>query len=284
MSGTGLALTGFAEHTGPVSGLDGGDGQRFRLRLENHHLNFADRFHGGMVMTLLCIAMAQVATKLAARALAGSTASLLSLNCDFIGTTGGGTVVMAEVSVTRATRSVLFLTCRLFAGEEVLTSASAIYKIMTPALLDPARIAEPSGLLAPSAAAGWTPVPTTEPFGLHVGPVFERAAEAGDRAVRFAVDERRLDQHGLGQLHDGMLLYVADLFTGRAARRAAQRICVTLTMQARRLGVAQRGEWVEFRPHPPVITPSVVFVEGSFHGAAGPLMTVSSAWKMLGAP
>jgi acyl-coenzyme A thioesterase PaaI-like protein len=101
------------------------------------------------------------------------------------------------------------------------------------------------------------------------------------RLIGFAVDKHRLDHLGQHRLHDGMLLYIADYYAGYRAAKAVQRACVTLAMQARRLGEAKLGEWVEFRSNVPFITPSVVFVDGSFHSVDRPLMTVSCAFKVL---
>ncbi|MDO8704342.1 MAG: hotdog domain-containing protein [Sulfuricaulis sp.] len=280
-----LATNGFAHHTGPVFRVAGEEGYRFRLQLDTHHVNFAGRFHGGMVLTLLSISMGQVAAELAARAAPGSTAPLLSLNSEFVGSVETGAQVIAEVSVTRATRSVLFLSCRLFANETLLTNASAIYKIEAPAAAVDVVESVASERWEPDAADGWTRVQTKDPFGLHVGPLFERGLDEGAHVIRFTVDDHLLDQHGLGSVHDGMLLFMADLFTGRAAVRASdRRMCVTLGVQARRLGEARHGALVDFETHVQLATPSVVFVDGRFHSAGKPLMNVSAAWKVLGAP
>jgi acyl-coenzyme A thioesterase PaaI-like protein len=274
----------FATHTGPVVRDADGNGLRFTLRLETRHLNFSGRFHGGMVMALHNIAMSQVATDIARRAGDGASAPLLSLNCDFIGAAEVGAEVRADVTVTRATRSVVFLACRLSAGEQLLSTASAVHKL-DPGGAEPATRpgfgAMPDGL---SAEQGWSEVSSREPFAWHVGPTFERRGPDGITEVRFGVDERRLDPHRAGRLHDGMTLYVADFFTGRTSTRAATRPCVTLSMNVRRFADAMQGELVDFVATVQAATPSVVFTDGHFHSGGRLLMSISSAWKILGAP
>lgn len=254
--------TDFATHAGPVIRAADGNGLRFMLRLEARHLNFSSRFHGGMVMGLHNIAMSQVATDIAQRAGPGASAPLLSLNCDFIGAAEVGAEVQAEVSVTRATRSVAFLSCRLSAGEQLLSAASAVHKLDAGGIeptTRPGFAAMPDSL---SPEQGWSEVSSREPFAWHVGPTFERRGPDGITVARFGVDERRLDPHRPGRLHDGMLLYVADFFTGRASTRAAARTCVTLSMNVRRFADAMQDELVDFVPTVQAATPSVVFTDG----------------------
>lgn len=275
----------FAAHTGPVIRQPDGGGLRFRLRLAEQHLNFSARFHGGMVMTLHGIAMAQVATDLAQRATPGASAPLLSMNCDFIGAAEVGADVEAEVVVTRVTRTVVFLGCRLSAGTQLLSTASAVYKIEAGDAGSAESIATgfgamPKGL---SAEQGWSEVTSREPFSAMGGPLFERRGADGVTVVRFAVDPRRTDPHRPGRVHDGMLLYVADFFTGRASTRAAGRPCVTLSLQARRFADATLGGHVDFVTSVQATTPAVVFCDGRFHSGGRLLMSVSSAWKILGA-
>ena len=267
----------FEAHTGPIERLDR---HSFALQLAPHHLNFAGRFHGGMVLTLLTSAGTQVAREAAAERVGPQAiAELLSLDCNFISAAQGAARVVAEVEVTRVTRTVVFLSVGIAAGDEVLSRASAVYRIGAPGPVVPdARVAVGAAL---EPGATWSRLVTSEPLGNHLAPVYERALPGGPRCARFRVDSNRLASDGM--LHEGMALYVADVFTGRMAVAASGARCVTLGMQARRFAAAPPGAWIEFEPRLRHAMPSVVFVDGSFTAAGQVLYEVSTVWKVLGA-
>ncbi|MEO8296309.1 MAG: hotdog domain-containing protein [Burkholderiales bacterium] len=253
--------------------------QRLRVVLEAHHLNFSGRLHGGMAMTLLLEAMNEAAAGLAHGASSPARATVLSLNFEFIGSAGLGATVDAQVSVTRAARTVLFLACRLVSDGQTLTAASAVYRI-DPVADDPPLSNTPP---APVSTEGWDDLPVSVPHGRHIGPFYRRSDPGGQEVIGFVAEPFRLDNRGPVQVHDGALLTLADMFTGWAVYQAVtDRHAVTLTLQVRRFDGARQGEWVEFRAAPALPTPSVGFADGMFHSAGRPLMSVSSAWKFTG--
>lgn len=269
------AAKGFAAHAGPIERL----GPRaFGFALEPRHLNHAGRFHGGMVLTLVSTACGEVARGEALRAAPQATAELLSLDCSFVSAALGGAQVRAEVDVTRVTRTAAFLSARVWAGDEVLATASAIFRIGAGRQRTP-----DAGEAEAPPAEGWSAMVTREPFARHVAPVYERQDGTAPKRAGFRVGAERLDAHGQGVLHEGMALFVADVFTGRAAVAASGAHCVTLGMQVRRFAPAPAGSWVEFEPRVRHVAPSVVFVDGTFTLQGQPWLEVSSLWKVLGA-
>ncbi len=270
-----VASDGFTAHLGPIERLGS---RAFGLVLEPHHLNHAGRFHGGMMLTLVSTACGEVARDEALRAGPGAVAELLSLDCSFVSAAQEGARVRAGVDITRVTRTVAFLSTRVLAGDEVLATASSSFRIgvRQDGAPDPAGPEEPT-------TERWSPMITRDPFAQRVAPVHERQDGAAPKRAGFHASADRLDAHGRGVLHEGMSLFVADMFCGRAAVAASGSHCVTLGMQVRRFGDAPAGSWVEFEPRVRHVAPSVVFVDGSFTVRDRIWLEVSSVWKVLGA-
>lgn len=262
-----LAHTGPMERTGPLS---------LALTLQSHHLNIGGRFHGGMVMTFISAAAEAVAREAAARTQAGAGAEMLSLDIQFISAALGDARVQAVVEPTRVTRTMVFLTIQLRAGDECLATAAAVYRIASSDIAAEVTVAQPPSLV------GWDTAVWREPFSHHVGLTYERTQADGLKAALFQADPSRLSEHA-PILHDGMALFVADVFTGRASSLASKGRCVTLSMQVRRLGDVPAGGWVEFTPEVRQVSPSVVFTDGTLSCAGRAVMAVASVWKVLGA-
>ncbi len=105
------------------------DGALFLLDIAPQHLNGDARLHGGMMMSLVSIVMGEVASRTAAAKEAGSGAKPLSLNCDFVSAGETGERVEGRAIVTRATRSVMFISGTLKVGDRLLMSATGVYGI-----------------------------------------------------------------------------------------------------------------------------------------------------------
>ncbi len=264
---------GFLAHTGPLERVTP---NALALDLAPHHLNIGGRLHGGMVMTLISAAAEATALDAAARSQAGALAEMLSLDVQFISAALGGARVQAEVRPTRVTRTMVFLTIELRTSDECLATAAAVYRIV------PAGADEPVPPAPAPSLVGWDVAVWREPFARHIGLAHERTLASGFKACLFQADPTRLCAHA-PLLHDGMALFVADVFTGRASSLASQGRCVTLSMQVRRLGDVPAGAWAEFRPEVRQVSPSVVFTDGTLCVGDRPVMAVASVWKVLGA-
>ncbi|WP_339614283.1 PaaI family thioesterase [uncultured Parvibaculum sp.] len=125
LAGEPIHATGYGGFMGPIHRQQRPDGVRFAVRIAPHHLNGIDRMHGGMTMSLASLVMGEVARAEAASRSPAARAKTLSFNCDFVSAGELGDVV------TRATRSVLFLSGTFKAGPRILMTASGIYGIET---------------------------------------------------------------------------------------------------------------------------------------------------------
>jgi len=125
MSSTQVDTSGFGAYAGPVFR----DGDRFTFEIAEHHLNGADRLHGGMMMTLAAIVLADVAKEAARAKDAQAEVRALSLNCDFVSAGEKGETIEGRAEVTRATRTVLFISGELRAGDRILMTATGVYAI-----------------------------------------------------------------------------------------------------------------------------------------------------------
>jgi uncharacterized protein (TIGR00369 family) len=265
--------SGFLVHTGP---LERTGPYSLGLNLQPHHLNIGGRLHGGMVMTLISAAAEIVARDAVLQTQTGAGIVMLSLDIQFISAALGGVRVRAEVTPTRVTRTMVFLTIRLITGDECLATAAAVYRIVpagTECALPPMSV---------PCLEGWSPTVWREPFSQHIGPAYERTLASGLKEALFEAAPSRLCVHS-PVLHDGMSLFMADVFTGRASSLVSGGRCVTLSMQVRRFGDVPAGAWAEFRPEVRQVSPSVVFTDGTLTCAGRPVMAVSSMWKVLGA-
>ena len=128
MSSTQVDTSGFGGYAGPVFR----DGDAFTFEIAEHHLNGADRPHGGMMMTLAAIVLADVAKDAAREKEAEAQVRALSLNCDFVSAGEKGETITGRAEVTRATRTVLFISGELRAGDRILMTATGVYAIKGP--------------------------------------------------------------------------------------------------------------------------------------------------------
>jgi len=127
MSLSPVDTSGFGAYAGPV--LRAESGGAFEFEIEARHLNGADRLHGGMMMALASIVLGQVAKETARAKAPDAQAKPLSLNCDFVSAGERGDKVEGRAEVTRATRTVLFISGELRVGTRILMTATGVYAI-----------------------------------------------------------------------------------------------------------------------------------------------------------
>ena len=118
MSSNQVDTSGFGAYAGPVLRNDEG---AFIFEIADHHLNADERLHGGMMMTLASIVLGS-----------GATVRPLSLNCDFVSAGEKGDTVEGRAEITRATRTVLFISGELRVGTRMLMTATGVYAIKGP--------------------------------------------------------------------------------------------------------------------------------------------------------
>ncbi|NWH07368.1 MAG: PaaI family thioesterase [Alphaproteobacteria bacterium] len=122
---------GFNLTIGPLlarAGSKAGDADRFLIRLQPHQLNGASMAHGGFLMSIADTMMGYTVHEV----IEGQKATTVSLNCDFVSGAPAGADVSGTVTITRRTRSLVFVTGLLHAGGKPVLSATGIWKILTP--------------------------------------------------------------------------------------------------------------------------------------------------------
>ncbi|HEX4304241.1 MAG TPA: PaaI family thioesterase [Rhizomicrobium sp.] len=121
-----ISLGGFNLHAGPMYRLaPDGDVRRFALPVTDKHMNGSGSIHGGMLMTFADISMSQTS-----RAATGAkSCSTVSLTCDFVGPAKLGEILVSRVSVTRQTRTMVFLSADIICGERIVAVATGLWKI-----------------------------------------------------------------------------------------------------------------------------------------------------------
>jgi acyl-coenzyme A thioesterase PaaI-like protein len=122
-----ISTGGFNLHAGPFYRLpDDGEVRRFAFRVLDKHMNGSGSVHGGLLMTFADIAMSRT-SRLASGAKSCST---VSLSCDFAGAGKLGDVIEIHVRVTRRTRTLMFMSSEMKAGDRVLMAAQGLWKIL----------------------------------------------------------------------------------------------------------------------------------------------------------
>jgi acyl-coenzyme A thioesterase PaaI-like protein len=120
---------GFGGFAGPVMGGADGEGRVFLFDIAEQHLNGDRRLHGGMMMSLMSIVVGETAQQEAGARDASAVTRPLSLNCDFVSAGEPGERVEGRAIVTRATRSVMFMSGTLTVGGRVLMTATGVYAV-----------------------------------------------------------------------------------------------------------------------------------------------------------
>lgn len=115
---------GFNKYVGPV--WQSPDGAEFLLDVRDVHLNGGGALHGGMAMALADIVLGRTVRD----ALDGGRAVTISLNCDFIGPAKLGERIRGTATITRKTRSVVFIGCELAVEGRAIMTATGIWKIL----------------------------------------------------------------------------------------------------------------------------------------------------------
>jgi len=126
------SIGGFNLFVGPLYRLpDSHEGavKRFAFVAAEKHMNAAGSVHGGMLMTFMDVAMSRTS-----RLISGAPAcSTVSLTCDFVGPGRLGELIEARVRVTRQTRTMVFMSGELAAGQRTLMVGTGLWKIAEPA-------------------------------------------------------------------------------------------------------------------------------------------------------
>lgn len=109
---------------GPFYMREDADRTRFCFRVSHKHDNTQGRPHGGMILSFLDEALG-LATHLARPT---ETFFTVGFDCQFIGGSVVGDLVVAETQVVGATKSIMFMRGSCKVGDKVIASANGIWK------------------------------------------------------------------------------------------------------------------------------------------------------------
>ena len=118
------AEIGFNKHVGPI--WQAPDGSDFLFDIREVHLNGGGSLHGGMAMALSDIVMGRTVRN----ALEGKNAMTVSLSCDIVGPSKLGDRVRGVATITRRTRTIVFISCELSVEGKAILTATGIWKIL----------------------------------------------------------------------------------------------------------------------------------------------------------
>ena len=100
-------------------------GARYAFIAQPKHMNSSGSVHGGLLMTFADVAMSRTARL----ATGNNSYNTISFTADFIGPGKLGDLIEAAVRVTRRTRTMVFQSADITAGERVLMVATGLWKI-----------------------------------------------------------------------------------------------------------------------------------------------------------
>ena len=101
------------------------DIQHFVLKAEARHCNRHEIVHGGLMMTMIDLAMV-----VAAKETWDEQLVTVSLNSEFVDAGRAGDLIEANGELVRRTGSMAFVRGRVYVGERTLLSSSAVLKRM----------------------------------------------------------------------------------------------------------------------------------------------------------
>ena len=100
---------------------------KFAVQVTEQHCNSHGIVHGGLMMTMIDLALVAVSKVAATDRLV-----TVSLNAEFVASANVGDLIEASGTLTRRTRSLAFARGQVTCGERVLLTASAVLKPIGP--------------------------------------------------------------------------------------------------------------------------------------------------------
>lgn len=117
--------TGFNKYVGPV--WQSPDRLEFLFDVRDIHLNGGGTLHGGMSMALADIVLGRTVRD----ELKDALALTISLNCDLIGPAKLGDRIRGTATITRRTRSIVFISGELAVEGRTILTATGLWKILS---------------------------------------------------------------------------------------------------------------------------------------------------------
>tara|TARA_B100000035_G_C20730448_1_gene435263 strand:+ start:162 stop:587 length:426 start_codon:yes stop_codon:yes gene_type:complete len=118
---------GFMKHNGGVLFRNISDTEyEFKTIINENHLNAAGITHGGYLSALIDAGAGTAAHRSAKNA----PCVTISLDLKFIGSSKIGDEIIGNVKILKKTKTLVFLFCELKCNNQIITSASGIWKIL----------------------------------------------------------------------------------------------------------------------------------------------------------
>ena len=114
----------FADLVGPLWVRRDAEADLYGFRVEVRHCNARGSIHGGMLMTFADQVLGLAVT----RSVGPVPIATISLNSDFVAGAGPGDWLIGRGEIIRRTRSLAFVRGSLCRGDEVVLSASGVWR------------------------------------------------------------------------------------------------------------------------------------------------------------
>ena len=119
--------SGFMKHNGGVLFKTISENEyQFKATIKENHLNAAGITHGGFIAALVDAGAGTAAHRVAEK----NPCVTISLELKFISTVRLGQELMGKTKIQKKTKSMIFLTCEMFADNKIVATASGVWKIL----------------------------------------------------------------------------------------------------------------------------------------------------------
>jgi len=118
---------GFMKHNGGLLFKTINEHQyQFKATIKENHLNAAGIAHGGFIASFVDAGAGTAAHRIANK----SPCVTISLELKFISAVRLGQELIGNTKIQKKTKSMVFLTCELTAGNKIVATASGVWKIL----------------------------------------------------------------------------------------------------------------------------------------------------------
>jgi uncharacterized protein (TIGR00369 family) len=123
-----VSKKGFIKHIGGIEFKKISENNfEFQSKVQNFNLNSAGISHGGYIAAILDNGMGSAAHKVIND---GKRCVTISLDIKFIGSSKENDILIGKVNITKKTKTLIFVKAELFQAEDIIATASGIWKII----------------------------------------------------------------------------------------------------------------------------------------------------------
>jgi uncharacterized protein (TIGR00369 family) len=123
-----VSKKGFIRHIGGIEFKKISENNfEFQSKVQNFNLNSAGISHGGYIAAILDNGMGSAAHKVIND---GKRCVTISLDIKFIGSSKENDILIGKVNITKKTKTLVFVRAELFQAENIIATASGIWKII----------------------------------------------------------------------------------------------------------------------------------------------------------